>query len=219
MKQLNYKQYPITYGVIGACVLIYIYTTINYGFQMSAYEGYLEGGFMPLAIYVDHEYLRFITANFIHFSLGHILMNMISLHNVGTFMESVYGKGRYILLLIGSALGTTFFPYLYYLFFTNKFEGMALTVSGGASGIILGLLGGLACLAWFYKGLFQNAFKSILPSLILITVISLTVPTVSLSGHLGGFIGGFLMTLMLIKHRPFYLWKFKNRQNPTDRPC
>ena len=96
---------------------------------------------------------------------------------------------------------------------------MALTVSGGASGIILGLLGGLACLAWFYKGLFQNAFKSILPSLILITVISLTVPTVSLSGHLGGFIGGFLMTLMLIKHRPFYLWKFKNRQNPTDRPC
>jgi len=189
--------------------------------SMDAYQGYEVGGYMPLALYLDHEYYRLITANFIHFGFSHLLMNIISLYNIGPFMESVYGKGRYVILIIGSCLGTTLLPYIYYRLFFDPYHQMGLTVSGGASGIILGLLGGLSCLAFFYRGLFKQAFQSILPSLILVMVISFTVPTVSLHGHLGGFIGGFITTFILIKLKPYYLWKlrFINKQDATNRPC
>lgn len=221
MKRLNFKKFPVTIGVILACVLIYIYTSITYSLDMSALEGYEAGGFMPLAIYVNHEYTRFFTANFIHFGFSHLLMNMISLYNIGPFMESVYGKIRYSFLLIASCLGTTILPYVYYLLFEDAYGSMGLTVSGGASGIILGLIGGLCCLAVFYKSIFKQAFKSLLPSLMLVAFISVVVPRVSLSGHLGGFIGGFIMTFVLVKHQPLYLWKIKskNKQDVTNRPC
>lgn len=221
MNRSNYKNYPITFGIIGACTIIYIYTSITYSFDMNALQGYEAGGYMPLAILLDKEYYRLITANFIHFGFTHILMNMISLYNIGPFMESVFGKLRYILLIVGSCLGTTFLPYLHYRIFLDPYSEVALTISGGASGIILGLLGGLCCLAVFYRGLFKQAFRSILPSLLLIVLISLTVPTISLSGHLGGFIGGFITTFILIRLKPYYLWKYhpKKNEDMTNRPC
>lgn len=220
MKSLNYKKYPITFGIIGACVIIYLYTSLTCSFDMTASQGYTMGGYMPLAILVNHEYFRLLTANFIHFGISHILMNMISLYNIGPFMESVYGKGRYIVLIVASCLGTTGIPYLCYVLF-DRYGASGLTVSGGASGIILGLLGGLCCLAVFYKGLFKQAFSSVLPSLILMLVISFTVPSVSLSGHLGGFIGGFIATKILIQLKPYYLWKYtsKKDEDMTNRPC
>ena len=115
MKQLNYKRFPITFGIIGACILIYIYTPISYSYDMNAYEGFEVGGYMPLAIYVNHEYMRLISANFIHFGFSHLFMNMISLYNIGPFMESAFGLKRYIILVSSSALGTTLLQYLYYI--------------------------------------------------------------------------------------------------------
>ena len=186
---------------------------------MSAYEGYQAGGFMPLAVYVDQQYYRFFTANFIHFGISHLLMNMISIYNIGPFLELTFGKIRYLMVMTGSAICTTILPYLYYLIFNEPYSKPGLTVSGGASGIILGLIGALCCMAIFYKGIFDRAFKSIFPSLVLIVIISITVPSVSLSGHLGGFIGGFITTFVLIKQKPFYMWHFKNKHDYTNRPC
>ena len=218
MKQLNYKRFPITFGIIGACILIYIYTTISYSYDMNAYEGFEVGGYMPLAIYVNHEYMRLISANFIHFGFSHLLMNMISLYNIGPFMESAFGLKRYIILVSSSALGTTLLPYLYYIIFENPYSQSGLTVSGGASGIILGLVGAMCCMSIYYPMIFKNAFKSIFPSLLIVILLSISVPTVSLSGHISGFVSGFITTFILIKHRPFYQWHIK-KQDMTNRPC
>lgn len=219
MKQLNFKRYIVTYSLILVCVIVYLYTSVTYSFDMSAYDGYEAGGFMPLAIYVDREYYRFFSANFIHFGISHLLMNMFSLYNIGPFLESAYGKIRYLILILGSAICTTVLPYFYFIIVEGPYSQSSFTVSGGASGIILGLVGGLCCMAVFYKSIFSSAFKSILPSLILIVVISITVPTVSLSGHLGGFIGGFITTFILIKQKPLYMWHLKKKQDYTNRPC
>ncbi len=219
MKTSNFKNSPITYSLIVICCVIYLYTTYQYSMNMTALEGYEVGGYMPLALYVDFEYYRLITANFIHFGFSHIFMNMLSLYNIGPFMERVYRKKRYLGLIAFSALSSTLLPYIYYLLFKEPFSQMGLTVSGGASGIILGMLGGLCCLTIYYPSLFKPVFKSILPSLGLILFLSLTVPTVSLSGHLGGFIGGFIITFIYTKQKSYYLWHYKVHQDPTNRPC
>lgn len=181
---------------------------------MSALEGVLAGGYLPLAIQFNHEYYRFITANFIHFGLGHLLMNMLSLSNIGPFIEKIFGKGRYIVLICGSALGTTILPYLYYLLFQSVSDPVSVTVSGGASGIILGLLGGLCFLSLRYRGIYQQIFRSVVPSLLLVAFMSIIVPSVSLSGHLGGFIGGFATAFIISQVKPHPLWQPKVfRQN------
>lgn len=189
MNKHNYKQFPITFGLIAACTLVYIYTSIVFSFDMNAKEGVAAGGYLPIAIYANHEYFRFFTANFIHFGLMHLLMNMLSLSNIGPLMERVFGLKRYVILIVGSSFGTTVLPYIYYRLFQEPFGSMGLTVSGGASGIILGILGGLCFLAYRYKGVYQRAFRSVMPSLMLVALMSITVPSVSLSGHLGGFLG------------------------------
>lgn len=207
MNRYNYRQFPITCGLIITCVIVYIWTSLTYSFDMNAAEGYQAGGFMPLAIFVNHDYYRFLTANFIHFGLWHLLMNMISLSNIGPFIEKIFGYYRYAILILGSALGTTGLPYLYYRFFLSPTDQMGLTVSGGASGIILGLLGGLCFLAWRYHGVYQHVFRSIVPSLVLVVFMSVLIPSVSISGHLGGFTGGFLTTALLNQFWPHRSWQ------------
>lgn len=73
----RYKDCIITYGLMGICIIVYLYTTLRYGVEMSAMEGIEVGGFNPLYIYYNHEYFRFITANFIHFGLMHIFVMSI----------------------------------------------------------------------------------------------------------------------------------------------
>lgn len=207
MNKLVYRRYPVTCIFIILCVLVYFYTSVRYSFDMNAQEGYLAGGMMPLAILYDHEYYRFFTANLIHFGLLHLVMNMFSLYNIGPFMEEIFGRKRYVVLLVGSGLATTVLPYIYYRLFASELSVMGLTVSGGASGVILGLLGGLCYLSFRYRGLYARAFRSILPSLVLVVLVSVTVPSISLSGHLGGFIGGVLVTFLIDQLAPHSTWK------------
>lgn len=206
MKRWRYEQAPLTYGLMALCIIVYIYTTIRFSFSMNAMEGIEAGAFLPLAVLFDHQYYRFLTANLIHFGPYHLAMNMLSLNNIAPFIEQIFGKQRYALLLLGSALSTTGLPYLYYRVFLNVDHQMALTVSGGASGIILGLVGGLCYLSWRYRGLYQRVFQSVLPSLIIVLIISITMPSISLSGHIGGFIGGLITTFFIDRLYPNASW-------------
>ncbi len=207
MNKYNYKQYPITFGLMAGCILIYIYTSLKFSFDMNAQEGVQAGGFLPLAILYSHDYYRFLSANFIHFGIIHLAMNMLSLSNIGPLIERIFGTLRYVGLILGSALGTTVLPYIYYRIFKSPTDVMGLTVSGGASGIILGLLGGLCFLSWKYRGIYKRVFQSIVPSLVMVALMSLLIPTVSLSGHLGGFVGGFITTMMISIIYPKSSWQ------------
>ena len=51
----KYKDCIITYVLMGICIIIYLYTTLRYGVEMSAMEGIEVGGFNPLYIYYNHE--------------------------------------------------------------------------------------------------------------------------------------------------------------------
>lgn len=110
----KYKDCIITYVLMGICIIVYLYTTLRYGVEMSAMEGIEVGGFNPLYIYYDHEYFRFITANFIHFGLMHIFCNIYSLYNLGILMEKILKKKKYAIVIIVSMLSTTCFRIFYF---------------------------------------------------------------------------------------------------------
>lgn len=190
-----YKRYPVTFLLIAIVILIYVYTGIVYDFDMNVYQGIEAGGFNPVLVTEFHQYYRLITANFIHFGLMHIFCNAYSLYNLGAVMEYILGFQSYLKVILASMLTTTFLPLGVY--FING--SGANTIMGGISGVIFGLIGSLLALTYLYRDVYMYLFKQVLPSFILVMVISLLVPSISLLGHLGGFIGGFAVTYILKK--------------------
>lgn len=191
----KYKKSPITYSVIGICIVVYVVSVLVYGIEMSAYEGLTFGGYNPLLVAFGGDYYRLITANFIHFGLLHIVVNCYSMLGLGVFIENTLSRVEYIIILGVSALFTTLLPFV--LFLINGFE--ANVVSGGISGVIFGLIGSLGALALYYKDVFMTVFKQLAPNVTMMLVISFIVPSISLSGHVSGMIGGFVATYIILK--------------------
>lgn len=205
----DYKKYPVTAGVIGICILVYCYTTVKYGFEMNAYQEIRAGGFNPILVLAGNQYWRLISANFIHFGIMHIFCNCYSLVNLGSVMEYLLGMKRYLIILIASALATTILPTVFYILTGNG----ASSIMGGISGAIFGLMGALLALAWKFKDVYAYLFKQISSSVLLMLLISILVPSISLSGHISGMIGGFIATLLIIKFMPLRIWKKKKPEN------
>lgn len=207
--KFDYKKYPITAGVIGVCILVYVYTTIKYGLDMNANEGLRTGGFNPILVVHFNEYYRLITANFIHFGLMHIFCNCYSLVNLGSVMEHLLGQKRYTIVLGVSMIATTLLPCLLYLINDSG----AYSVMGGISGAIFGLMGALLALAIKFKNIYAYLFKQISSSILLMLLISVLVPSISLVGHVAGMLGGFVAMLLVIRFMPLNIWINKKSSN------
>ena len=176
---------------------------------MNAYQGIRAGGFNPILVLAGNQYWRLISANFIHFGIMHIFCNCYSLVNLGSVMEYLLGMKRYLIILIASALATTILPTVFYILTGNG----ASSIMGGISGAIFGLMGALLALAWKFKDVYAYLFKQISSSVLLMLLISILVPSISLSGHISGMIGGFIATLLIIKFIPLRIWKKKKPEN------
>lgn len=86
------------------------------------------------------EVWRIITAQYLHWSFGHILMNMLGLHFLGRALERDWGSKRFFFIyLIAGTLGMLFYMALTLLGWLPMFG-----VAAGASGCVLGLLGACA---------------------------------------------------------------------------
>jgi len=127
----------------------------------------------------DGEYYRLFTAMFMHIGVLHLLMNMYALWILGRTLEAFLGPVRYLALYLVAGLGGNVAAYV--------FQPGAL--SAGASTAIFGLF---AALFVVLRKLGLNA-ASVLPVIIINLVVTLTVPNISIAGHIGGFLVGGLV--------------------------
>ncbi len=188
------KKYPVTYALLTLILLVYCYTSMTFGMNMNAMQAIDVGGFNPLLVLYDHQYYRLLTANLIHFSLVHIVLNSYALYNLMRIIESVFKRRDVIALTVVSALTTTMVPLLIFCI-TN--DG-ATSVQGGASGIVYGMLGALGVIAYKNKQRNSALYKNIVINLIIMVVVSVTFSGISLWGHVGGFIGGVFYVVTVI---------------------
>jgi membrane associated rhomboid family serine protease len=142
-------------------------------------EGALYG---PLV--ANGDWWRLITAAFLHYGPIHLLLNMVGLWWVGSAVEQVLGRGRYLTLYLVSGLAGSAGVLL--LSPTN--------VTVGASGALFGILG--AALILERQGTYVLGGAA-LPLIAVNLVITFTIPNVSIGGHLGGLAGGALGILAL----------------------
>jgi membrane associated rhomboid family serine protease len=136
------------------------------------------GAVVPCDV-ANGEYYRLFTAMFMHYGALHLLMNMYALWILGRALEAFLGPVRFLALYLVAGLGGNVAAYV--------FQPGAL--SAGASTAIFGLF---AALFLVLRKLGLNA-ASVLPVIIVNLVFTLTVPGISIAGHLGGFVVGGLI--------------------------
>ncbi|WP_249021550.1 rhomboid family intramembrane serine protease [Conexibacter sp. S30A1] len=139
------------------------------------YNGVLFG---PLMSHGHHEYWRLLTSGFLHASIFHIGINMLSLWFVGRAIEPAIGKLYFTSIYFAALLAGSFGA----LWFSPDVPTL------GASGAIFGVFGALIMIARARRiSLWQSG---LLPILLLNLVFDLGVAGISIGGHLFGFIAG-----------------------------
>jgi len=153
------------------------------------------GDFGPLTVGA-HQYWRLLTSCFLHFGIIHIAFNMYVLFQIGPFIETVFGRARYVVIylcagLFGSLVSVWIHP---------------MAVGAGASGAIFGLYGALfGFLLIQRRSLNPAVTRSIAKSagifLLYNLVYGVMSRTTDLSAHFGGLIAGFVVGMLLVRPR------------------
>lgn len=133
--------------------------------------GKLDADDLSMSYYtvsVQKDYKRLITSAFTHYDIYHFLANMLSLYNIGSIAESVFGE----VWMLGIYFGSMIIGKMLTLQIRhNNHEDN--TMSLGASGAICGLLGayllvamkayGIGVLQVFYRPIISLIIMSIVP--------------------------------------------------------
>ena len=189
---------PVTFGLIAACVLVYMLVALqgaavgvppNVGLVQQP-EAVLSQGALVPALVAQGEAWRLITSVFLHSGFVHLALNMLSLYFLGSFAEVTFGRSRFLTLYLISGIAGG----LAYLYF-GSFNAPAV----GASGAIFGLLGGVFGYA-IRRGTFSTR-NPIISQLLLLTGLNLflgfTIPGVSNTAHIGGLLGGLVFGYLM----------------------
>jgi membrane associated rhomboid family serine protease len=151
-------------------------------------SGYVNSAGQPLGV-AHGEWWRLFTAMFLHASFFHLGVNMYSLYYVGTIMEQVIGRWRFLLLYLASGLAGS----------AGALVLSPLTPTVGASGAIFGVLGGLFILE---RRRHIATGGQVAGLIVLNLVITFAFAgSISVGGHVGGLIGGMALMVALLQFR------------------
>ncbi|MGY3515686.1 rhomboid family intramembrane serine protease [Micromonospora sp. PTRAS2] len=130
------------------------------------------------------EWYRLVTAMFLHYGIVHLLLNMWALWVLGRSLEANLGPLRFLALYLIAGLGGNVAAYLF---------SAENATTAGASTAIFGLFAALIVI----ERRMGRDISSVLPVLVINLVFTLTVPGISIPGHLGGLVTGGAMALVL----------------------
>jgi rhomboid protease GluP len=172
-----------TYVFLAINAIVYVAVTLTGGNQSSI----VSFGANDAALVAQGEFWRLLTANFVHISIVHFLFNMYALYAIGTQVEALFGRSRFITIYLISGVSGAIFSYI-----------LTHGLSIGASTSLFGLFGALV--VYFYKNrdlfgqLAQQQLIGLGVTLLINVMLGLTPGSnIDNFGHLGGFVGGLVL--------------------------
>ncbi len=173
----NNEKPIVTMMLIFINVIVYLLSLVDYNGILNNFANYY--------LYVQNgEYYRLITSMFVHANILHLVSNMYALYVIGPIIEKYYGKGKFLLIYLGSGIIGSLFSVV----LTNY-------ASVGASGAIFGLFGALLYFGYKYRATLDGFLRSsIIPTLLVNLLLGFMIPGIDVSAHLGGLIGGLLFS-------------------------
>ncbi len=180
-------------NLIAFVILCLVNQTISFDTSQSL-QAIVNAGAQVNLFVQQGQVWRIFTAMFLHFSILHIALNMLSLFFIGTAVEVFFGKWRYLVIYLGSGiLGGVF------VFFMDP---SGTVVNAGASGAIFGVFGALGVFYFVNRrnlGAFgRGAITNWLFWLGLNLFFGFSVANIGIWDHIAGLVAGMLLAILLI---------------------
>lgn len=182
----------INFTVIVINILVYIWLISNGNVYDGGYLLRCGGAYAPY-IYEKGEIYRLFTCMFIHSGIMHIANNLFMLAIVGSTLERIAGKVKYLVIYFGGGLLSSLASSTMHYFFEENI------VSVGASGAVYAVLGGVIAILLFEKNTGRTVnIRSILLFAILMVYSCTTGEGVDNWAHLSGLIMGFVISIIMV---------------------
>lgn len=191
------RQAPAVAALILLNVAVFLFEIAHRNWQ-SPIGLHRLGALEPLAVVVNHEYWRLLTALFLHYDYVHLLFNLFALYVLGPPLERAVGAVRfgacYLISGLGSSVGVVWLTQLH-IAHTGQLVG--------ASGCVMGIVGAWA--GFLLRHRHAPMAKQRLVNIAMIVAIQVafdfSTPQISMSAHLCGLITGFLVGLVIAPKR------------------
>ncbi|OPX42014.1 rhomboid protease GluP [Ruminiclostridium hungatei] len=183
--QLKASKPFLTYALIAANILVWLVIRIISFYNGEEYGNLLEPfGAKINALILEGQFWRFLTPVFLHADEIHLALNSYSLFIIGTQVEKLYGRRRFMLIYVVSGILGNIASFAF-----------SINASVGASGAIFGLFGAMLYFVIKRPSLLKSGFGA---NLITAVVVNLAYgilnKQIDNNAHMGGFIGGILVT-------------------------
>ena len=173
----------MTTGLIAIMVVIFLAMELSGG--ASNVQVLLAFGAKWNPLIDQGQFWRLITPTFLHLSVEHILLNMVTLYFLGIQIAGLFGHSRFLIIFLVSGIGGNL----------ASFAFNPSAISAGASTAIFGLFGAFLMLGesfWEY-GYIRQMTQTFLIFIVMNLVFGFFTPGTDIAGHIGGLAAGFLM--------------------------
>lgn len=171
-------------------VFVFLLTSIGGDLNEAQYLVKCGGLIAPLQ---SGEYYRIFTAMFLHSGIIHLISNVVFIYLIGNDLEKFVSKPAFICIFLGGGMSGNLFTVISYMNAHNY-----NTVSVGASGACMALLGAIVVLRFFDDKVKDYISMPLLIALVVMNCSSIfsTKSNINYVAHVGGLIGGAVITLI-----------------------
>lgn len=189
----------VTIALISVNVAVYVAELAGGGSQDGTNNTIFDHGVLWGPFVAAGDWWRLFTAAFLHFGFFHLAINMYSLYWVGSLLEHVIGRWKFLLLYLASGLAGS----------AGALIATPNAATVGASGAIFGVLGALYVLERNGHIASGGQIAGLIVLNLVITFAfsgfalggRVTGVTISLGGHVGGLVGGIVAMWLLLQVR------------------
>jgi rhomboid protease GluP len=190
--EIHFTQLAVALSAINVVIFVLMGKKIDTG----GAEYLISRGALVGSLVLDGEYWRLLTYMFLHASIDHVINNVLILALIGSVLEGVVGKIRFLIIYIsGGVLAGAATVVI------NMQQGHD-NVCVGASGAVFALVGSVAYIIIVNKGKLEGIGKM---QIIVFAALSLyggfVNPGVDNYAHIGGLVAGILTGILLYRRR------------------
>ena len=185
------RKEPVTVALILINVLVFIAVELT-GTSQNAWHVLDYGAAYTPYIVQNGEVYRLFTSMFLHFGIEHLVNNMLVLFVLGSRLEQVIGKLRFLFSYLAGGIAGNIFSLILEL------RNQDFSVSAGASGAVFAVMGAMIYVVIRNKGwLGDLSMRQILVMAAFSLYFGFTSSGVDNAAHIGGMIAGFVLAVLI----------------------
>lgn len=185
------RKEPVTVALIFINVLVFIAVELT-GTSQNAWHVLDYGAAYTPYIVQNGEVYRLFTSMFLHFGIEHLVNNILVLFVLGSRLEQVIGKLRFLFIYLAGGMAGNIFSLILEL------RNQDFSVSAGASGAVFAVMGAMIYVVIRNKGwLGDLSMRQILVMAVFSLYFGFTSSGVDNAAHIGGMIAGFVLAVLI----------------------